>query len=309
MFKWFADNLNPLGQFKPAFGYAFSFGDEGGGGTPPATPPAGDPPATPPTTPPAADWREPFGAEAKTDPEMANYKTPQDFYKSHKNAVALVGKKGVIVPGEKDAPEVWDKFYSDLGRPKEAKEYKFAEIKNAHPKIAEAKIPEALRGIVHKAGLTGRQADIVNAEVVALLSNTATAQDKMTLDQRNAAETELRGKLGANYEAKIALAKRSLLKFGGQEGLDAFGDLGSNPKVLSTLISIADRISEDSRGALGFSTLETSHEGAERRIAEINAMNNDPKSPLRDASHPDHQKIVDERESLYKFVCSPANQQ
>ena len=46
--------------------------------------------------------------------------------KEHVNLQSLIGKKGVIPPGEKDGAEAWERYYNQLGRPPRPELYQFA---------------------------------------------------------------------------------------------------------------------------------------------------------------------------------------
>ena len=56
-------------------------------------------------------------AEAKTDPSFTKYKTGEDFVKGHKSLVEMIGKKGVIVPGESAGEEEYATFHPDPSLP------------------------------------------------------------------------------------------------------------------------------------------------------------------------------------------------
>ena len=57
-----------------------------------------------------------------------NAKDPDTFFKFVDNQNALIGKKGVIVPGEGATPEQVNDYFKALGRPDNPDGYEFANI-------------------------------------------------------------------------------------------------------------------------------------------------------------------------------------
>jgi hypothetical protein len=124
-----------------------------------------------------------------------------------------------------------------------------------------------------------------------------TKNDESSLAAMKDAETKLRTEWGADYNANIILAKRLVEKFGGKDGISAFGDLGNNHNVLRVLAAIGKKMSEDAISHGEISDLATSTLDAKKRIEIINrqimAMKGD---------EPNYQKILKERDELYKVA-------
>ena len=60
--------------------------------------------------------------DLKSHPSLSAYRKGESFdlpglVKEHVNLQSLIGKKGIVPPGEKDGPEAWDRYYNQLGRP------------------------------------------------------------------------------------------------------------------------------------------------------------------------------------------------
>jgi hypothetical protein len=236
--------------------------------------------------------------DIRKDPNISKYKTLEELAKGHLETIKLIGKKGVIIPGEGATQEEIDKFQIALGRPVKPEEYKFTPVENLHPDIKITPESEnAYKGIAHKIGLSQAQADNLNKWFLETVSAGLTVQANLEETAMKEAETKLRQEWGANFDTNLALAKRLVDKFGGKEGTDAFGDLGNNPAVLKILASIGKKLSEDSIEHTGFSDLATSTQDAKKRIdiieKEIMKMSqNDPEYP----------KLVKERMELYKIA-------
>jgi len=236
-----------------------------------------------------------LGEDAKNDPDITRYKTGEDLYKGFKNNSKLVGKKGIIKPTEGASESEWNEYYKSLGVPASASEYSFnAEV---DPNIATPEAIEGFKAFVHKHKLTSSQAEGVFQEYFGMLSQAQQNQMAKQEEDKKNTEAQLRSEWGADFAENSTIARRLVEKFGGQEVIEAFGDLGNNPKVLKFLGNLGRKISEDSFTGLGAMALSTDEAGAKRRIAEIES---DP--ALMNESDPRHYKLVEERDDLYKVA-------
>lgn len=192
------------------------------------------------------ETRKAIPEEYHKDPNVVKYKTADEFFKGHRSLVETVGKKGVILPGEKATTEEIEKFYTELGRPAKPEEYKFTPSDKLHPAVKADTQREAwFRGAAHKLGLTGKQADQLNAEYGSMLSQAYEAHEKATNDAKAAAQAEMTKEWGDKYQSKIDGIGAFLKRIGGETAIDDFGDFGGNPKVLRMLDKLAGSISED----------------------------------------------------------------
>ena len=184
--------------------------------------------------------------ETFKDSPVGKYKTVGELAKGYTEAQKLIGAKGVILPGEKATPEEVEKFYNTLGRPEKPDGYKLSPLEKLHPELKITPESEAgFKALVHKHGLTAKQADGLYKEYFGMISQSLTKRDEGMLASKHEAEKALRTDWGANYDKNLAGAKRLIDKFGGEGGREGFGDIGNNPKVLKTLANIAKQFSED----------------------------------------------------------------
>ena len=238
--------------------------------------------------------------ENKADPAVTKYKTADDFVKGHKNALELVGKKGVVIPEEGDPEEKWNEYHKALGVPEDSSKYSLAEIENLHPDIKMT--PEETAGftaLAHKHKLNQKQADGLYQDYYGMLSKTLEKRDQDREDNRATAESKLRQEWGKDFAENSTIAKRVVQKFGGKEALAAFGDLGNNPGVLKFLSDLGKKISEDSFVGVGSVDLTVDAGGAKGRIKQIEA---DPDFLGEDT--PRRKALLDERTRLYKIAYS-----
>lgn len=256
----------------------------------------------------ATAWIDSLPAEIKTsipeefakDPNVTKYKDVGEFVKGHINLSKLVGAKGVIIPKDDAPPEEMEKFYNALGRPEKAEGYKLSDVKDLHKGITVT--PESkgwYQGIAHKYGLTNAQADGINQAYLSALSQAISNDEKSQGEAIKQAETALRQEWGDKFDANKALATKAVLKIGGQEVVDAFGDLGQNPVVLKFLAKVGGLISEDTLERMGSSNQGGDKEQAKQKIAE---MESNKDHPLWKQDDPKHAEAVAERKKLYEIL-------
>lgn len=184
--------------------------------------------------------------ETYKDTPVGKYKTVGEVIKGYGEAQKLIGAKGVILPGEKATPEEIDKFYNTIGRPEKPDGYKLSPLENLHPEIKLSPEDEmGFKALMHKHGLTARQADGLYKEYFGMISGSLTKRDEGMQASKHEAEKALRTDWGADYDKNLNSAKRLIEKFGGANAREAFGDLGNNPQVLKTIANIAKKFSED----------------------------------------------------------------
>ena len=223
-------DISPLfGYLMPLLG-VFGMSEEGDGG--------GDPPDFEATEIPADKYAD--------NPNISKYKTVGDLIKGHGEAIKLVGNRGMATPSEKAKPEEWDKYYNSLGRPEKPDGYKFSPIENLHSGIKiTPEMETAFSGIVHKHGLSSKQAEGMRKDYYEGISNALTKRDEKTSSDKHEAEKALRTEWGGEYDNNLNKAKRLIDKFGGADGREAFGELGNNPQVLKVIANISKKFSED----------------------------------------------------------------
>ncbi len=256
-------------------------------------------------------WVDVLPDEAKTDPNITKYKTPDEFYKGYKNTVELVGRKGVIIPKDDAPPEEQAKFLTALGRPEKPEGYKFEPIKDVAPELGWDNNSDAgLAKLFHERGLPQKTANVLRSDLVGMLNHAHKQQvERETVAMKNA-ETSLRQEWGDKFENNLAAANKLVMRAGGQQAMDAMGGekgLGNNPHILKTFAKIASMLSEDQMKAFdqggGSGGAQGGNETKEQALQKINEMNNaDKKHPLWDENHPKHDEAVAERRRLYKIA-------
>lgn len=199
----------------------------------------------------APEWALSLPDELKSSPSLANHKDLPSFVKSALEAEKLIGKKGLIKPGESATPEEVNAFYKELGKPEKAEQYdlKKPEKFSDNLQYNEALVPQA-KDLFHKANLSSAQAEVLWAGYHEMIGSAADQQfglDKKVVDQGISA---LKQEWGGDekYAAKVETAVMAVKEFGGDElvnFLESTG-LGNHPALIKTFANIGQGLREDS---------------------------------------------------------------
>lgn len=148
-------------------------------------------------------FRDSWAPELKDNPALNNFKNTEDLAKSYLHAQSVIGKKGVIPPGDKASDEDYARFYKELGMP-DADKY-------------EVKIPDAIafdkdalaqiKQMAHKAGILPRQFQPL-VEKFAEVEKSRTEAAQMAANQKVSQQVDgLKKEWGGGYDKNVALAR------------------------------------------------------------------------------------------------------
>jgi hypothetical protein len=253
------------------------------------------------------DWRSGLSEDLKANPSLGKFKDVGSLAKSYVEVESLVGKKGIIPPGDNDPPETWDQFWNSLGRPENVTGYDMSsfEAPEALKEVWDQDLQDGVVAEMHKLGLT-------NAQVRGVVNTYAELQSKnmegivgSVDEQREAGKATLRQEWGVAYPAKADYALRAFKAAAAAIGEDpealagSFlsdgGLLGDNVMLTKMFAMIGESSGEHSfLGDKGGRTTPTPEE-AEAEIASLDAH-----PALYDKRHPEHNAIVAKRDALYR---------
>ena len=174
-------------------------------------------------------------------------KSVDDLWKDADSANSLIGKKQFEPPAADATEEEWTAFYDKL-RPETPDKYEFGDV-DGLPEGADLTEQKALaQDIMHKAGLTTKQANDVwqmymKAEIDALGKQTDAAKEQQVeLDKQF---DELRDKLfGEEYDAKAEMAKGLFNELAPEELQPALSEMGDKPKLMAAMIHVLSSAQE-----------------------------------------------------------------
>lgn len=252
-----------------------------------------------------ANGGDPFAGlpdDLKSHPSLAAYRKGEGFdlpglVKEHVNLQALIGKKGVIPPGEKDGPEAWERYYNQLGRPARPEQYQFAKPQGFAGYSDE--FAGAYREAAHKAGLTAQQAAGMHDWFVKSAIQAEQTQSQRARMEGDALDQALRQKWGGQYDAMVASGRRAAKTFAPPEALDRLEQAIGGPALMELFANIGERMGEDGLIGGGASSFAMTPEQAKAEIAKMDATMSDAKSPAMDKLHPEHAGWVKRREQLF----------
>lgn len=238
--------------------------------------------------------------EIKNDPTIQNYGSIQDLMKGHIETKALVGRKGVIVPGKDAKPEEWDAFHTALGRPKTADEYQISQVKmpEGFPDFNPDGIKE-FKAVAHKLGMTPQMVDGLWNWYAQSNGQAFSKMQEAQAEAAKATEETLRKDFGDKYDATLALAQKTgKLAFG--DDFEAFAQQhGNNPVVIKALAKLGAQLGEDAFVIEG--TGSGLNKTPEEAQAEINRIMGD-KDHAYHKSGPGHKEAVEHVTKLFNIV-------
>ena len=82
-----------------------------------------------------------------------NAKDADTFFKFVDNQNTLIGKKGVIVPGEGTTPEQMNEYLKGIGRPDSPDGYEFTNIEELKDSKRDAEMEKATKDLMHQIGI------------------------------------------------------------------------------------------------------------------------------------------------------------
>lgn len=229
--------------------------------------------------------------EMRKDSTISKFKSITELAKGYVEADKMIG-------GIKKAP----------GKPEE---YKFTPMEKLHPSLKQDGISTALRPIFHKAGLHNEAADMVQQEVLTVLSNGMAQNQKAKEELAKKNETALRAEWGADFDKNLDRVVLALTKAGGAEAIaetDGVSKaLKGSPVLLKALGKIMGMLSEDSIGKLGegADVQVTDKTEALKKIEELkNQISSDPKHPFKNVKDPKHDEFMKEWTRLHTVAFS-----
>lgn len=224
------------------------------------------------------DWATGLPDDLKSHPSLANYSDLPTFVKSAIEAEKLIGKKGVIKPGENATPEEINKFYNELGRPEKAEGYALKRPESWPEDLAftETLVPKT-QEIFHKNGLTDAQAKGLWEDYHGMIAEASKEQGAMAKVDVDRGIAELKVEWGGEdkYKANVETAVMAVKEFGGDKLVDFLNEtgLGDHPALIKAFANAGKQLRED--GFIGGDTKNSGQMNEVRAKAEIERLKND----------------------------------
>ena len=248
-----------------------------------------------------ADWTSTLGEEEKALVGIKGWKTPVDPIKGYKELEKLVGHEKIAMP-KKDKDGNYDqadfeRVMTQLGRPKDPKEYKTS---------TNFKLPEGIKidpnlqadfnAKLHKAGFLPHQYALVMDELGLMLERGIKAEKEAKERDFNESTLNLRTKWGSAYDQKAKLANNVLATFSDKsKTAEIINKYGNNPEIIELLSNIGGSLSEESLVKVNMSGISLSPAEAKAQIAQIRSEHI---KELMDENDPQHKYFVDKIDEL-----------
>jgi len=172
--------------------------------------------------------------------KVSGYESMGDFMGAALDAMAAT-ERATIRPTEDAAPEQWAEYWKAVGRPDSPDGYELTAPEGV------AIDDEMAREFREEAFAAGVPAEHAQRMFKWYVQRETQRQQKRLADGAASTERQLRDEWGADYEEKIAGARRLLDSYapdGFRDYLDSSG-LGNDPRLVKMLVGISQRMSRD----------------------------------------------------------------
>ena len=234
-------------------------------------------------------WLMGIDEEYRTDPSVNKYQNLNEAMKGLVNQSKVIGKKGIIKPGEDATPEEMGAYFDSLGRPAEASGYEYTPIEGAP-----ATDPDAMSKFQNWAHEKGISQDHYQGLIEFELEIQQDIQAQFEQEKVNEASTtqmELMDEIGeVEYKALLGDAASAAKSLGLYDILVDNG-LAGNKEVLKAFAN--------ARKDLGSSSMvggeQVSTESFEVQEANIRASEG-----YKDHTHPNYNALEAQMDDLFK---------
>lgn len=245
----------------------------------------------------APSWRDSLPEELRSNASLGQFSDVTNLAKSYLHANSMVGKKGVIVPGEKATDEEWNAFHKSIGQPEMEKfDIKLPQEADVNQDVA-AKFKE----LAFQAGMLPRQAQKFldgwlpfEAEQLKGQKAKEEAASKLALE-------DLQKEWGQAYEQTHSLARKAATETLSDSAKKRLAESGldSHPVVIQVVGELSKKLySEDTiKGeASGGSMSKLSPREIQDEIATVFAN-----PAYFDRNSPMHKVLTKRAEDLFKM--------
>lgn len=169
---------------------------------------------------------------------------PEKLVSSYQNLEKLVGAdragRTVVLPGDKAEPAEVEAFYSKLGRPAEAKDYKL-EVPQGQP----TEFADAAKGWFHEAGLSSKQAEALGKHWNEYVAAQTTAAQQKQLETAETDKQALQKEWGAAHAQNLQLAQQTRSQLGvSDEEIDGIAQVLGLKRTIEMFHKLGTRTGE-----------------------------------------------------------------
>lgn len=259
---------------------------------------------TTPTPPQETMLKDVYLAEdVRADPTIKNLmeKSVNDMARMTIAGQKLVGADKLTVPGKDADPQEWENIYRKLGRPDKPEDYNFNPGEDFPKELYNDELAKEFSALVHKEGLTARQANTIVQWQLNKAKDGNTARETISEEHLQAGRDQLQKEWGNAFDEKCRLANSVLKNTDGGSELRAAlkeSGLGNDPRVIRWLANtVGPTIGEDRLLGLDASKAEgrMTPQQADAKLIELRAN-----PGLDDKYHPENGALRTEYKQAMK---------
>ena len=240
----------------------------------------------------------------REDPSISKFSNVNDLAREHVNLQSLLGRKGVILPKEGDAEEVWNKYRSEMNVPSKPDGYFGEET------ASENELPSYLAKIAHENNLSVDQYQNIVKGYESWQQEYDTISNEEVNLKTNENIDSLRKEWGRAFEAKADIGASALNNLTNGNG-DAVANielsdgtfLGNNPDFIRIMASVGETLQEKGlMEGISSNTSAVSPEEAQSKLAGMMADSEKSAILFSQDFHPAKEELIKERERLLSFA-------
>ena len=256
--------------------------------------------------------------DIRGDASLQKFDSVDALAREHVNLQGLIGRKGVILPGEDATEDDLNRFYTELGRPEKPEDYDFKAFAPPEDLPWDPALQDQMMPSFHKHGLTQAQAAGILADYAEMMGGGFTDRLGVADQAKETTTGTLKELWGDSFDDRLAEAN-SAVKEGFGEHLDAAKELVledgtpvlSHPLIAQAFQQLGAVMGEDALigdgGAPPRNLRIDTPEAAQAEIDRIRGeARKDKAHAYNDAKHPDHKKLHQRVMELQK-VATPGN--
>ena len=254
-------------------------------------------------------WKEHFvPEEMRADKVFDTFSTVSEGMKMLGSLQNMIGKKGLIVPGEASPPSEWDIFYRGLGRP-DTKDLYVMKVPDDLAEVYDENLVAEAREMFHELGYNQKQVDTMWAfeekRIRAAQKAIQEAEAKATLDMENFYKEEYQDDWPIMKQRADRLISENT---DSQEEQAALVDIiGNNPIVGKFLGTISKKFQEhkiisDPDSVSGMAPSEALTEAKKIEATPGFILPDEKGQYLKDTNRPEYDRLEKERDRLYKLA-------
>ena len=261
-----------------------------------------------------SNWRDAIAEDLRDHPSLGTFEDVGALAREHVHLQGMIGRKGIVPPGESATEEDLDRFYAALGRPAAPADYRVDDIARPDDMPWSDELETRMLERMHAAGLTDRQARVLlegYVEEQGAAWHSARSEQASGLQQSIDA---LKAEWGGAYDAKLDLANRAFATAFGervddvrQMRLSDGSYLGDHPEMVRAFAALGGLLGEAEFVGERAGRAGAGRDEARQQLADLEG-DAAFRAALLDRSHPEHRDAVSRRSRLAAMAYTPTEE-